>query len=352
MKSATAGLAAVCLLLTSCDPLDRSELSLTFDERGEQVAVSVASDENHLKRDHSHERERLGDDLLAGRDEWSLRFAAAGVESERISIQRSKRLITSVVHEGRIATDALQKFFFDVGVVVEFKRLEDSVEVNLYPGASTRATRQQRTMVDTQLQEFARIAVRYFEAVRDLYAYLDANGERAQPVFHAVFSETEDGPPLTERETRLADAVRAAATAIDEAGAGTSRDLARLADLAYNPFPAALTLQVPGEILSVEGFTRDKNGLLSATTSTPAEALASLEGRWIEPDPYAYAMNLEGKWDAAAAAAGIASKPRRAAAVVTTKEVLDALTGAISPAPRYHVRWSARPARPAQRPAG
>ncbi|MFZ2490959.1 MAG: hypothetical protein WA208_05710, partial [Thermoanaerobaculia bacterium] len=219
MRSSTAGIAAaLCLLLTSCDPRDRSELSLTFDDRGEHVAVRVASDENHLKRDHANERERLGDDILAGRDEWSLRFTAAGVENERISIQRSKRLITSVVHEGRIATDALQKFFFDVGVVVEVRRLEDSVELNLYPGASTRATRQQRTMVDAQMREFAGIAVRYFEAIRDLYAYLDANSTRAQPLFRAVFSEKEDGPPLTERETRLAEAVRAAATAIDEAG--------------------------------------------------------------------------------------------------------------------------------------
>ena len=126
-------------------------------------------------------------------------------------------------------------------------------------------------------------------------------------------------------------------------GESGSQNLEREADLVFNPFPATLVVRVPTEPLIVEGFTREEKGRLVAQTEHLLEAVASLEGRWISPDPLAFAIRSDsrGLTDLAPV---IAAVRRRAEAVIGEREVADALRERLQPATRYRVRFLTRAA--------
>ncbi|HSP17433.1 MAG TPA: hypothetical protein VLV78_22000 [Thermoanaerobaculia bacterium] len=330
--------AIVCLLAVSCDPLAREEMTLTFDDSGETVRVKVASDKNHIDTYHAGEGNRLGEDVLAERDEWSARFAAADARDERIIIGRSAHKVTSVEEEATVDTADLQRLFFDVGVTVQVIRGEGWAELTMFAGASNRATNRQRDAVQRKLEDYARLGARYFTAVRDLYDFLDANPGRAEEMFFGVYTDKREEALLSEKERPYVDAVRRAAEALSDAGDDNQRELERTADLVFNPFPAAVAVRVPSEPLVVEGFERQKDGSLVAGTATPFQAIVNLEGRWVSPDPIAELMRSEGL-GARDLAARIAAKPRKAERMVNASEIVDAIVKGIQPAPRYRVRW-------------
>ncbi len=342
MKRRIAVPAIVCLLALACDPLARDEMTLTFDDSGETVRVKVSSDQNHIDVYHAGEGNRLGEDVLAERDEWSARFAAANARDERIVIGRSAHKITSVEEEATVDTADLQRFFFDAGVTVQVIRGEGWAELAIFPGASNRATSRQRDAVQRKLEEFARLGAAYFAAVHDLYEYLDANSARGEEMFFGFYTDKREEAHLSEKEQPLVDAVRKAAQALAAAGDDNQKELERLADLVFNPFPAAVAVRVPSEPLAVEGFERKKDGALVAETATPLEAILNLEGRWVSPDPFAELMRAEGL-GARDLAARVAAKPRQAAPVVIASEISRQIIKGIQPAPRYRVRWITKP---------
>jgi len=98
-------------------------------------------------------------------------------------------------------------------------------------------------------------------------------------------------------------------------------------------------VHVPGEPLLVEGFTRGRDGELIAESPSLLEAVASLQGRWVSPDPLAFSLRPDGGGDSDKEAALIASMPRHTSAVIGAIEVSDALVQKLRPAPRYRVRW-------------
>ena len=100
-------------------------------------------------------------------------------------------------------------------------------------------------------------------------------------------------------------------------------------------------VRVPSEPLIVEGFAREEKGRLVAQTKSLLDAIASLEGKWISPDPLAYALRSDSK-GLEDLAPVLASEPRRAAAVIGEREVVDALRERLRPAPRYRVRFMTR----------
>ena len=77
------------------------------------------------------------------------------------------------------------------------------------------------------------------------------------------------------------------------------------------------------------------------STESPSliEAVASLEGRWVTPDPLAFSIRPNGGGEAEKEAALIAAMPRRTTSVIGAIEVGDALIQKLRPAPRYRVRW-------------
>lgn len=68
---------------------------------------------------------------------------------------------------------------------------------------------------------------------------------------------------------------------------GQDRSIDELSHLVYDPFPAPLSIQLPGEPLEVEGFEPSGSEDRVWTVDNPGlwAALQSLEGRWVSPDP-------------------------------------------------------------------
>jgi hypothetical protein len=332
--------AAVFFFAASCANIVHHDLTLTFDDQGERVTVaSVTSipttrDSRDKKRDA-----QLREDILAGRDEWSLRFANASPEADRVTFERARGELIRAEHVARIDVADLQKIFFDVAVSAVVTRGDGWAELAIYPGNSTRATRQQRDDSEKKLRAYSRRAVRYFEAVRAMYDYMNDNPPRARVIFSTLFRDEDDPrPPLIdEKEHDLVEAVR---RAIDGLTKDEDTDaLEAEADMVFNPLPARIVVRVPSEPLLFEGFTRSKEGELIAEPLSLLEAIASLEGRWVTPDPLAFSIRPGGGGDEEKEAALIAAMPRQTSAVIGEIEVADALVAKMRPAPRYRVRW-------------
>ena len=253
--------------------------------------------------------------------------------------ERSRGTVVRVEHVARIDSNDLQKFFFDVPISTSVTRGPGWTELNVYPGTSMRATRQQREEVEKELDIYAHRAVEYFAAVRALYAYLDEHPQRAAEVFKTLFRDPDSEKPIlaSELEMNLIDATQRALLllGVDD----NTQDLERQADLVFNPFPATLVVKVPNEPLLVEGFTREGDGKYVAQTKHLLDAVASLEGKWISPDPLAFALRSDSK-GLEDLAPVIAAAPRRAEAVIGPREVADALRARLQPAERYRVRFT------------
>lgn len=332
---------ALLLLLIACNDVPHHEVTLSFDASGEHVTIAVESRIPEKGRDDER-AQRLREDLVAYRDEWSLRFANANPREDRMLFERTRGTVVRVEHVARIDSDDLQKFFFDVPLSTAVTRGPGWTELTIYPGASMRATREQRENVEKTLQLYAHRALEYFAAVRALYAYLDERPQRATELFKALFRDDEDARPvlLTDVEMALVDATRA--TLVRFAfGEDETSNLEREADLVFNPFPATLVVRVPSEPLIVEGFAREEKGRLVAQTKSLLDAIASLEGKWISPDPLAFALRSDSK-GLEDLAPVLAAEPRRAAAVIGEREVTDALRERLRPAARYRVRFITR----------
>jgi hypothetical protein len=329
------------VLLLSCEPAVRRVVVLTFNDPADLVTISATTSLGTAKRG-TEEAGQIEDEreaLLAGRDEWSARFANADPESDRVILQRSHGELQSVEHIASLAPENLQKFFFDTPLTVNFARGEGWAELTIYPGSSLRATRRQRENVEKMLGLYSERAARYFESIRAMYAYLDEKPRRASDMFAAVFRDEKDPPPrISEEEKSFVDDVRSSIDRMlsdnDDATATLDRDF----DFVFNPFPADLKVVVTGEITALEGFTR-ADRILSVKMPDALEAVGMLEGRWITPDPLAAAFNAPKDMSAAELAESIATQKRRAEPVVTASDVAAALMQKMRPAATYRVRW-------------
>ena len=84
--------AAVFAFAASCGTIVHHDLTLTFDDSGERVTVAAATSIPTTKDSKDRARDdHLREDILAGRDEWSLRFANANPESYRVVLDRARR---------------------------------------------------------------------------------------------------------------------------------------------------------------------------------------------------------------------------------------------------------------------
>ena len=103
---------------------------------------------------------------------------------------------------------------------------------------------------------------------------------------------------------------------------GSAWSFAEEADLIYNPFPARITVRAPGEKdLVIEPVDLYK-------------AIASLEGRWIEPDPLAALLKNE-----IPPPEDLAKLPRKSANVVNADEIAAAIKEQLARPKTYSIRW-------------
>jgi hypothetical protein len=265
-------------------------------------------------------------------------------ETERVTYERSRGRLDSVERRATVASDQLQKFFFDTPITVTTTRGEGWMELTMYAGASNRATQVQRRQAEKMVDAYSRRAVAYLNSLRHMYQYLEERPQRAQALFTAIFEDEEKMPVLSETEQSLTARVREALDKIvDTKDLETDMTIDRLFDLTYNPFPAQLRIIIKGAALGVEGFTRLDSETYEIRPPSALQAVANLEGRWISPDPLAFALQNDDKKEASELAGILGGLPRRYDPVVSQNEVAAALIERMRPAPRYRLRWTTKP---------
>jgi len=187
------------------------------------------------------------------------------------------------------------------------------------------------------------------------WTYLDERPDRAHPCLGTLFEDLladevrEKLEPLTTDELERIDRLRQAmeqvmAILLVPEGADHSPD--ELSHLVYDPFPARLTVRLPGRPLEApEGFALNPDGkTLVAAGPGLWQALQSLEGRWLAPDPALLYVQRDGReqkepldLDA------LVAQPRRSEPPPSGDEVREVLEGRLRPAPLYRVTFAVQP---------
>lgn len=333
-------LAAVLLLLTAAcvqPPITEDvEIELEANDRVKVTSETTFDDANAKT---PAELAKIDAARLAaqhGTDAWSARFARVTAEDESLTVEKHRGRISRVIRVVRIPASDLQQVFSDTNITINLLTGEGWRELAFYPGGSMRATREERRHFEDALTSWSAAAARYYSAIDRLYFYLNANPQRAPFLFADLLGEEPDlnaGPRVAEEEQVFVDAVKnamdAIATRMDEQEA-SAVTLAEEADLAYNPFPARITVRVPGEVVSSEGFSKD----MVIEPVNLYEAIKALEGKWISPDPLAALLRGD-----EVKSSIMAWQPRRSTQVVSANDVANAIREQLARPERYYVRW-------------
>ena len=290
----------LALSLTSCfDSPVREDLRLRFLPNGAVVATSTVRIHDPEQSNPALAR-RLAETrqaILEGSDPWSARFSVVKAGAERSSWEKRLGVLQAASRSAVLAEPRdLEEIFRDTPVSVTYSvdPAQGMAELAIVPGPSTRATRRQREETARTLDSWTETLAGYLRSVQDLYAYLDERPDRARPCFAHLF-----GKRLSEKDARslakLAPEEERRLEALDDAmgrvlevlavpddGAYSPDEVSRLV---YDPFPARLSLKLPAAALQVEGFQPDPEGALAVRPFSLWEALRSLQGRWISPDP-------------------------------------------------------------------
>jgi hypothetical protein len=344
------------LLLTSCfDAPVREDLRLRFLPNGMVVATSTIRIEDPEQSNPALQK-RLAEvrqAILEGSDPWSVRFAAAKPGAERSSWEKRLGALSSAAHSAVLTEPRdLEELFRDTSLSVSYSvRPERGIaELSIVPGPSTRASRRQREETERTLDAWTGELADYLRAVQALYAYLDDHPDRARPCFANLFDKKEGAGELTAGEAHrlegLNDAMeKVLAVLTVPPDAAYSPD--EVSQRVYDPFPARLSLKLPGEPLEVEGFRKSAEGGLVARSLGLWEALRSLQGKWISPDPVlVYVEGSRGE-DHEVDLEGFLQKPRRtvpAHLLPSGREMRSEIEGRLRPEPLYRVSWKVDPA--------
>jgi hypothetical protein len=273
---------------------------------------------------------------LNNTDPWSARFGRVNAEDDAVTFEKHRGKLDRVTRSVRIPANQLQQVFSDVNITVSILNGPGWRELSFIPGGSIRASREQRRHFEDALDSWSGAVARYFMAVDRLYDYMNANPQRAQALFSAVLQEKADDLAIenqvAEEEQPLVESVTAAmeeiATRMDASEDGAST-FGEEADLIYNAFPARMTVRVPGDVITTEGFGKE----LVVEPVDLVEIVTGFEGKWITPDPLAALLR-----DQTPTAASMAQLPRRSSSA-SSGDVANAIREQLARPKMYAVRW-------------
>lgn len=352
--------ALALLLLAGCfDPPVRESVRLRFFANG-AVAVTDTVELDLLKEGESNPalERRMSDlrrELLDGLDPWARRFESIEPVAERLSWEKRFGALASARRSVLIAEpEALRDLFGDTSVSASYSIAEDgTAELILVPGVPAQATRRQRKDMEKAVEEWSGHVAEYLAATGDLYAWLEDNPGRARACFRELFSEmveeTAEGElELSAEERKRVQRVGDAMEKVFDVlliPKGQDRSLDELSHLVYDPFPAPLSILLPGEALEVEGFQESGDEEKVWTVDSPGlwTALRSLEERWIAPDPVM--IYVAHRQDGALDLDELVETPRRSARPLPDSlEVRRAIEEKLKPSsPVYRAVWQALP---------
>jgi hypothetical protein len=264
-----------------------------------------------------------------------MRFSGLNIDNERIIVDRANGRITGVERQTTIDRNELPKFFNDMSVTVSLLPNNGYTELTIIPGASSRATRQQRERVLATLHQWSTEAAAYVDALGHLYEYLDANPQRAQAAFTILLGDHDQKSTIDEEQSLL-EAVWNTADRLSERMRPKETDAYMVDeefDLVFNPFPGEIVVVTPKTASGVENFDKRDATTFVIPRRGLLDAISSLEEKWITPDPFAMSIRGEPKVDE------LVKMPRHWSAIVTASEIEKAVSERLKPASVYRVRW-------------
>ncbi|HEX4965471.1 MAG TPA: hypothetical protein VF173_31965 [Thermoanaerobaculia bacterium] len=347
-----------CACLASCfdSPIQES-LRLRFFPDGSVMVTSSVTIEPLSGSANPALEKRLAAarrDFLEGTDPWGPRFAALAPAAERFSWEKWGGELKTLSRSALVdKPEGLAPFFGDssLRVLYEVRKEEGTAELSIAPGLSARATRRQRQQMQDLLARWTGEVAAYLEATRKLYAYTEEHPDRARVCFGSLFKELlaeKDrkglGEPTDDEKKLLEDLGNAMEKVWDVRLVPTGEDHSpdEISHLVYDPFPARLTVALPGPPLAVEGFEKGPDGKLVVAGLSLWDALRSLQGRWVSPDPVLIYVERRGESDHPLDLEAFLRQPRRAEEaklLPSAEDVRRELEARLTPAPLYRVTW-------------
>ncbi len=350
---------AVCLAGCFEEPVrENLELQLKADGKAEIQLTTTLSD--HEREENPVLAARLAEvrrRLLLGEDEWTPRFEILRPKTYDTTFHREDAFLVAAEQEATVDLsedpDALDRFFSDTLIEAAYRAEDGWSELSFQPLAPGRLGRRDRARLDRAMDSWTEVLATYFHAAEKLWAYLDHYPDRARPVFGQLLRNVveDEAPPheenLTSEEEPLVKAVEDArdkATDILEVEAREAYTINELSHLAYDPFPARLSVSLPGPVVEAEGFVKASDGTLVVPGVDLWDALTSLEGTWLAPDPLLITVRQLGSADGESAEGlsldAVLAAPRRAAdPPPTANEIRSRLDSRLEAAPLYRVVW-------------
>ncbi len=352
-------LLALCLAGCFEEPV-RESLVLRFAPDGTASVELSTSFSDHEREGNPVLASRLDEArrrLLLGEDDWSPRFERLRAETYDTAFHREGGDLAEAAQLASVDlakdSDALGRFFSDTLVEVAYRAEDGWSELSFQPLAPGRLGRRDRDRLDRAMESWTAVLAGYFRASSKLWAYLDRHPDRARPVFAQLLRDVveDEVPPreelLTLQEDPLVQAVEDArdeATEILEVAEREAFTIDELSRLAFDPFPARLRVTLPGPVVDVEGFAKASDGSLTVPGVSLWEALTSLEGVWLAPDPLLITVdrlrargsgeNEQASLDAALTVARHVADPPPTAA-----EIRVGIESRLAPEPLYRVVW-------------
>ena len=331
-------IAAAALVLSACgikQPVE-NRLSLVFYEDPSRVHVNTSTHIDEPDNKVIAERvNNLREEIAGNRDEWAMRFAGLNIDDERITLDRKYGRVIGVERQTTIDRNELPKFFNDMSVTVSLLPNNGYTELTIIPGASSRATRQQRERVLATLHEWSTEAAAYVDALSHLYQYLDEHPERVLPAFTILLGD-HDQKSVIDEEQAFIDKVWSTADRLSDRMRPKETDAYMVDeefDLVFNPFPGEIVVVTPKTGSGVEGFDKRDATTFIIPRRGLLDAISSLEGKWVSPDPLAMSAHGDPKPEQ------LAKMPRHWSPVVTASEIESAVSERLKPASVYKVRW-------------
>jgi len=347
-------LALFALGMTACavrSPVHYS-VNIELDRDPSRVRVTAVTQLERFPGDDAvRERLRpLRDALAAERDDWSQRFHGVDLDYERVTVERNYGEITRVEHTGVMDRGQLQRFFGDLPLTVAITNVDGTSELAIYPGSSSRATREQQEIVQNALSDWSGDLAQYLNRMSHLYAWLDTHPQAATRDFTLLFEDPEKAHALDPEEDALVTGARTAMAQVTdrlELKKGEAVPIDELFDLVYNPFPAEITIRTPHAFSANENFQRRAGDVVAIPHAGLLDAARSLEGKWLSPDPLAMLLRSEEEKFEMPKPHELALMKRKWSADVSAEDIQAALVDAVKPAADYRVRWAERVPDPA-----
>lgn len=353
-RSGLAALAVFLLGASSCfgpPVVERLDLELLPGGRARVSShVELAADEARNPR--VAERLRTWrDDIAAGVDPWSRRFAELDAEQERLTWERRRGTLIAAERTALLDDlSSLERLFADSPVTMSFHREPGIGELTFLPGAGSRASRSEQREVERQIAAWSRNVSAYLRDVEALRRAAGGSGVRERELFAQFFDSPghEELPPPQAEEQTILDRLDESTSAIAESlsvAEGEAETLDERTRRVFDPFPAPLIVVVRGSILEVEGFERREDGTVAVPGLNLWSALARLAERWPALAPFLHALEepKEGEAEPEVDVDAFVASLADSAPAPDEHELRDALAHQLEPAEIYRVRWSFAP---------